>query len=196
MMCPVCNEAMLAYEWEGIEIDGCALCGGVWLDAGEVEIIAELAGVDRGAVSEPLAHAKGPAHARRRCPRCREMLRTVTVGAGHGVGLDSCPEQHGLWFDRGEVQAYAGDRAVMIGQVLTTKTSTPDWTLLEADISYEPYAFALPRGDPALRLAVDRALAALYRSRQIEDVYARWFGRFGPPQPLLKAMYILNQIPE
>lgn len=98
--------------------------------------------------------------------------------------------------DRGEVQAYAGDRAVMIGQVLTTKTSTPDWTLLEADISYEPYAFALPRGDPALRLAVDRALAAVYRSRQIEDVYARWFGRFGPPQPLLKAMYLLNQIPE
>jgi ABC-type amino acid transport substrate-binding protein len=98
--------------------------------------------------------------------------------------------------DRGEVQAYAGDRAVLIGQVLTTKTSTPDWTLLDADISYEPYAFALPRGDPALRLAVDRAIAAVYRSRQIEDVYARWFGRFGPPQPLLRAMFILNQIPE
>ena len=54
----------------------------------------------------------------------------------------------------------------------------------------------MPRGDPALRLAVDRALAAVYRSRQIEDVYARWFGRFGPPQPLLKAMFVLNQIPE
>ena len=55
MMCPVCNEAMVAYEWEGIEIDGCSLCGGVWLDAGEVEVIAELAGVDPGAVSEALA---------------------------------------------------------------------------------------------------------------------------------------------
>ena len=106
MMCPVCNEAMVAYEWEGIEIDGCSLCGGVWLDAGEVEVIAELAGVDPGAVSEALAQAKGLAHAKRRCPRCRETLRTVPVGAGHAVELDACPEQHGLWFDRGEVQAF------------------------------------------------------------------------------------------
>jgi ABC-type amino acid transport substrate-binding protein len=98
--------------------------------------------------------------------------------------------------DRGEAQAYAGDRAVLVGQVLTTKTKTPDWRLLEADISYEPYAFALARGDPALQLAVDRALAAEFRSGRIEDVYGRWFGRFGKPQPLLRALFVLNQIPE
>jgi len=98
--------------------------------------------------------------------------------------------------DRGEAQAYAGDRAVLIGQVITTKTRTPDWRLLDADISYEPYAFAMPRGDPALQLAVNRAIAAVYRSGRIGDIYQRWFGRFGPPQPLLKAMYLLNQIPE
>ena len=98
--------------------------------------------------------------------------------------------------DRGEAQAYAGDRAVLVGQVLTTKTQTPDWTLLDAEISYEPYAFAMPRGDPALRLAVDRALAAEFRSGRIVDVYARWFGRFGKPQPLLRALFVLNQIPE
>jgi len=98
--------------------------------------------------------------------------------------------------DRGEAQAYAGDRAVLIGQVITTKTRTPDWRLLDADISYEPYAFAMPRGDPALQLAVNRAIAAVYRSGRIGDIYQRWFGRFGPPPPLLKAMYLLNQIPE
>ena len=96
----------------------------------------------------------------------------------------------------GEAQAYAGDRAVLIGQVLTTKTSAPGWTLLDLEISYEPYAFALPRDEPDLRLAVDRAIAETYRSKHIEDIYERWFGRFGPPQPLLKAMFILNRIPE
>jgi len=98
--------------------------------------------------------------------------------------------------DRGEAQAYAGARAVLVGQVLTTKTRTPDWRLLEADISYEPYAFALPHGDAALRLAVNRALAAEFRSGRIEDVYARWFGRFGKPQTVLRALFLLNQIPE
>jgi len=98
--------------------------------------------------------------------------------------------------DRGEVDAYAGDRGVLIGQAMTTKTRTPQWTLLDVQFSYEPYAFAMPRGDPALRLAVNRALAGVYRSRQIEDVYGRWLGRFGPPPALVQAMFVLNQIPE
>jgi len=98
--------------------------------------------------------------------------------------------------DRGETQAYAGDRAVLIGQVLTTQTKTPDWRLLDAEISFEPYAFALPRGDPDLQLAVDRALAAVFRSGRISDIYGRWFGRFGPPQTVLKALFLLNQLPE
>ena len=98
--------------------------------------------------------------------------------------------------DRGEVDAYAGDRGVLIGQAMTTKTRTPEWTLLDLQFSYEPYAFAMPRGDPALRLAVNRALAGIYRSRQVEDVYGRWLGRFGPPPPLVQAMFLLNQIPE
>jgi hypothetical protein len=106
MVCPVCSEALVAYEWEGVEIDSCAVCGGVWLDAGEVELIAELAGVDRGAVSEALAQASGPAHAKRRCPRCRQTLRTIAVRGASGVELESCPERHGLWFDRGEVHKF------------------------------------------------------------------------------------------
>jgi Zn-finger nucleic acid-binding protein len=106
MVCPVCSEAMVAYEWEGVEIDSCAVCGGVWLDAGEVEVIAELAGVDRGAVSGALVRANGPVDGKRRCPRCREKLRTMTVGGGRSVELDACPEHHGLWFDRGEVRDF------------------------------------------------------------------------------------------
>jgi glutamate/aspartate transport system substrate-binding protein len=97
--------------------------------------------------------------------------------------------------DRGEVDAYAGDRGVLIGQAMTTKTRTPEWTLLDVQFSYEPYAFAMPR-DPELRLAVNRALAGVFRSRQIEDVYGRWLGRFGRPQPLVQAMFLINQIPE
>jgi len=97
--------------------------------------------------------------------------------------------------DKGEVDAYAGDRGVLIGQAMTTRTRTPEWSLLDVQFSYEPYAFAMPR-DAALRVAVDRALAGVYRSRQIEDVHGRWLGRFGPPQPLLQALYVLNQLPE
>jgi ABC-type amino acid transport substrate-binding protein len=126
--------------------------------------------------------------------RMREALDKRSIKAE----LVPMADRHSAFaaLDRGEVDAYAGDRGVLYGQAITTPTRTPEWSMLPAEISYEPYAFAMPRGDPALRLAVNRALASIYRKREIEDVYARWLGRFGAPHPLLQAMFLLNQIPE
>ncbi|HUU84773.1 MAG TPA: zf-TFIIB domain-containing protein [Phycisphaerae bacterium] len=104
-MCPRCREPLVAYELEGIEIDRCIGCGGTWLDAGELEWIAEKAGVDPGPLSQAL-HA-----ARRRgkrtdlkCPRCGHKMQEVIVGDEPGVELDRCRYKHGLWFDPGEMQ--------------------------------------------------------------------------------------------
>ncbi|HSC29648.1 MAG TPA: transporter substrate-binding domain-containing protein, partial [Vicinamibacterales bacterium] len=60
----------------------------------------------------------------------------------------------------------------------------------------EPYALMLRRGDPDFRLAVDRVLARIYRSTQIRDIYARWFGALGEPGSLLVAMYAIEGLPE
>ena len=43
---------MVAFELEGVEIDRCVGCEGTWLDAGELEVIAETAGASRGALFE------------------------------------------------------------------------------------------------------------------------------------------------
>ena len=51
-MCPVCRRPMVAFELEGVEIDRCVGCEGTWLDAGELEVIAETAGASRGALFE------------------------------------------------------------------------------------------------------------------------------------------------
>jgi ABC-type amino acid transport substrate-binding protein len=63
-------------------------------------------------------------------------------------------------------------------------------------LSYEPYGFMLPRNDAAFRLAVNRALAGLYRSGNVAVAYERWFGGFGKPSPAIQAMYLLNGLPE
>jgi len=52
------------------------------------------------------------------------------------------------------------------------------------------------RNDPAFRLAVNRALAQLYRSGGIVPIYDRWFGGIGKPSEALEAMYLLNGLPE
>jgi hypothetical protein len=41
MRCPKCGEALKARSFQKIEIDQCTRCGGIWLDAGELEQVAD-----------------------------------------------------------------------------------------------------------------------------------------------------------
>jgi uncharacterized protein len=41
MNCPVCNVSLVMSERQGIEIDYCPKCRGIWLDRGELDKIIE-----------------------------------------------------------------------------------------------------------------------------------------------------------
>ena len=41
MKCPTCNVPLVMSERQGIEIDYCSQCRGVWLDRGELDKIIE-----------------------------------------------------------------------------------------------------------------------------------------------------------
>jgi ABC-type amino acid transport substrate-binding protein len=97
--------------------------------------------------------------------------------------------------ESGNVDAYAGDKIKLVG--LAAQAKDPGkFVMLAEEISFEPYAMALPRGDAALRLEVNRALTEVYLSGDIEAVFARWLGVLGRPTTLLSAMYLLYSIPE
>lgn len=58
MPCPVCNVALVMSDRQGVEIDYCPQCRGVWLDRGELDKIiersnAEMAPQHRAAQPEP-----------------------------------------------------------------------------------------------------------------------------------------------
>jgi Zn-finger nucleic acid-binding protein len=40
-LCPVCRTELIATDRQGVEIDYCPLCRGVWLDRGELDKIIE-----------------------------------------------------------------------------------------------------------------------------------------------------------
>ena len=92
------------------------------------------------------------------------------------------------------IDAYASDRVILIGLALNA-LDAPSYRLSDEMFSYEPYALMLRR-DADFRLAVNRELARLYRSGDILNLYARWYGPLGEPSTLLKAMYFLNALPE
>lgn len=41
MLCPVCSETLVLADRNGVEIDYCPKCRGIWLDRGELDKIIE-----------------------------------------------------------------------------------------------------------------------------------------------------------
>jgi ABC-type amino acid transport substrate-binding protein len=95
----------------------------------------------------------------------------------------------------GEIDGYASDRVVLMGLGLAAQ-GAHSFRVLDEDFSVEPYALTLPRNQHDLRLAVNRALARLYRGGEIRAIFDRWLGPLGAPSMLLTALYYLQSIPE
>ena len=97
--------------------------------------------------------------------------------------------------EAGTIDALASDRVLLVG--LVAKAKDPKALALLGDpLSYEPYAIALPRGDWAMRQAVDAALAQIYKSPTLPELYNRWFAALGRPSPILEIMFALGRLPE
>jgi ABC-type amino acid transport substrate-binding protein len=76
----------------------------------------------------------------------------------------------------GRSDVFFGDRAVLLATM--ARSEAPDELIvLERQYTYEPMALVLQRGDPDFRLLVDRTLSGLYRSGEVADIYATYFGK-------------------
>ena len=105
MDCAVCHNPMITLELDKVETDYCLSCRGIWLDSGELE---QLLG-DSSRAQDLLHSFKIAASSRekvRRCPICGKKMEKVFVGPeSQQVLIDRCKKAHGLWFDRGELEA-------------------------------------------------------------------------------------------
>jgi glutamate/aspartate transport system substrate-binding protein len=119
--------------------------------------------------------------------KTKVVSATVTTIRSREDGLEQ--------LEAGTIDAFASDRVLLLG--LITKAKDPKALALLGDaLSFEPYAIALPRGDWAMKQAVDAALAQIYRSSALPDIYNRWFGTLGAPGPVLETMFGLGRLPE
>jgi hypothetical protein len=95
---------MVVLEYAAVEVDYCLGCHGVWLDAGELDLLfgdrALTAGFLTGGDS---AQARGEKP--RRCPICRRKMAKATTTGPEPVTYDECTHGDGLWFDGGELAA-------------------------------------------------------------------------------------------
>jgi glutamate/aspartate transport system substrate-binding protein len=96
--------------------------------------------------------------------------------------------------EKGEVDGYASDKLLLVGARFQDAKAL---TMLPDDLSFEPYGIALPRGDWALRLSVNSALAEVFRTGLIFKVFTKWFDQIKlKPGPVLLSAFSLGALPQ
>jgi uncharacterized protein len=103
MNCVACDKPMVVLELGGVEIDHCLACGGIWLDSGELELLAS-SEPQSGRLLAQIADIQKGQPGSRKCPICLKKMDAVILGVDVPVQIDRCRENHGLWFDRAELR--------------------------------------------------------------------------------------------
>jgi Zn-finger nucleic acid-binding protein len=101
--CPRCSGPLFVGESAGALLQGCAYCGGVWLDNASARLL--LAGVNYEAIvlakqAQRNAKKKVDASPNVDCPVCSEAMERKEMP--NVATVDLCT-RHGTWFDTGEL---------------------------------------------------------------------------------------------
>ncbi len=88
--CPKCAGPMARFYAQGVELERCGHCRGVWLDAGELEQV----------LGQPVALADA-AKTELRCAYCRNTLHQARFAK---VTVERCEGCRGVYLDEGELE--------------------------------------------------------------------------------------------
>lgn len=110
MNCPRCQTILVNKQYEGVSLDTCSSCQGTWLDEGELKVIIEKREyffkdqeIKKTLSERTFTLKESENESRIPCPKCMKMMKTFNYGGDSGIILDRCNDNHGLWFDQGEL---------------------------------------------------------------------------------------------
>ena len=127
--CVKCNSILDRATFEGLEVDLCPRCGGLWLDRGEITRAARLPEQELSRLRSLLTDVGGPPPLPSEtivpCPACEGKLAEVMLGSVH---VDFCERCQGIFLDRGELEEALGavrerDRTTTARQVVEAAVS-------------------------------------------------------------------------
>ena len=97
MNCPNCGGELAPARRDGLDVESCPACKGLWLTAQELESLEDEA-YDLGKKGELVFNGEPSA---RKCPECASALETFQY-RDYDLFLELCPQRHGYWLDAGE----------------------------------------------------------------------------------------------
>jgi len=113
MECPKCHaREMEQVVFEGIEVDRCPGCGGIWFDAEEAQALKKFKSATEIDAGDALRGLEYDSVENVNCPRGHGKMMTVIHPDMLHIYFETCSECKGVWFDSGEFTDYAeGDVA-------------------------------------------------------------------------------------
>jgi len=127
-----------------------------------------------------------------------QIIKALDAKLKLGISFLDTKDQPQGWLalETGRSDAHVTDEVVALG--LIAKSREPDkYAVVGRLLSYDPYAIVVRRDDSAFRLVGNRVLAELFRSGEIDAIYAKWMSTINlPMSPMLKTIFDAQALPE
>ncbi len=119
----------------------------------------------------------------------------ILVGKDHGDSFSM--------LEAGKADAFATDDVLLYGLVATTKTGDR-YQIVGDYLSYDPYGLMYRKDDPDFTAVVDRAFSRLAASRELVQLYNKWFQKRLPTgerldlpiSPQLEEIFKVQGVPD
>lgn len=105
LKCPKCGHGMEEVTYEGVTIDRCTNCQGLWFDADEAQQLKNLPesqSVDSG---DPNEGWKWDSRVDIDCPRCNKRMELTADAKQKHIWYEICHD-HGMFMDAGEFKDF------------------------------------------------------------------------------------------
>lgn len=100
IQCKGCDKSMMTVFYEGVAIQLCMDCKGIYLTKRKLGIIEGSREID---IPENTPFPRNGPEVRRHCPRCENVMKKVKHGHIRTSVIDYCDNCTGIWLDKGEL---------------------------------------------------------------------------------------------
>jgi glutamate/aspartate transport system substrate-binding protein len=112
-------------------------------------------------------------------PLLKKYEKTASIDVKEIYGKDHAESMQLLSTDR--VTAFVMDDILLAGQI-ANQPNPGEYLIFPESLRTEPYSMMLRRDDPQFKALVDRAVGAVYKSGEIDKIFAKWFTNAIPPR--------------
>lgn len=102
MKCPKCENEFETINFDGIQVDRCTGCRGLWFDMLEKEDLLKMEGSESIDVGPDQVDDTYNAMRQIDCPACGQAMIPMVDKDQFHIKYESCPSCYGTYFDAGE----------------------------------------------------------------------------------------------